>query len=382
MRNIGVITLVLLVLVLMIPISCGPKITSPPVSERAPVPAGPARESWQATWEKVVSMAKKEGKVVIFGAVSGETTTALGKAFRERHGMGAEFIGGAGGEIAQKIIAERKAGLFLADVFLGGANSGVTMLKPAGLFDPLEPAFILPEVTDPKLWVFGFDFVDRDRTMLPYLAYAVPPMVINTNLVKPDEIKVYRDLLQPKWKGKIVMQDPSGPGTAGVWFGVVSEFIMGLDYLRELAKQEPVITRDRRLQVEWLALGKYLIAIAPQSDITGNFIKGGAPIKKHSVAEGTFRTAGSGFIALVNQAPRPNAARLFINWMLGKEGQIVYSQQTLLPSARIDVPKDWVDPDSVIQPGVKYYEVDREDHIRQDVKRWAAAREIFGPLVR
>lgn len=382
MRKTGIPVLILLILIILIPIACGSKTTSPPTSEKGPIPVEPSKETWQNQWEKVVSQAKKEGKVVILGAVSGETTTALGKAFKEKYGIGAEFLSGTGSEMAQKIITERKAGLFLVDVFLGGANSGVSILKPAGVFDPLEPALILPEVADPKMWLFGFDFVDRDRTMLPYLSYAVPPLVINTNLVKPEEIKVYRDLLQPKWKGKIVMQDPSVPGTAGVWFGVVSEFIMGLDYLRELAKQEPLVTRDRRLQVEWLALGKYHIAIAPQSDITGNFIKEGAPIKKHTTQEGTFRSAGSGFIALINQAPRPGAARLFINWMLGREAQIVYSQQTLLPSARVDVPKNWVDQDSVIQPGVKYYEVDKEDHIRSDPKRWEIAREIFGPLVR
>lgn len=384
MRKIGALFPFLLVLVILGLYSCSARTTQAPSSEKAPAaaPAAPVTSTAGGQWEKVVSQAKKEGNVVVFGTVAGETTTVMGKAFLDKWGMRAEFIGGRGAEVAQKILTERKSGLYLIDVYLGGTTSAVTMLKPAQVFDPLEPALILPEVADPKMWANGLDFVDKDRTIMPYLSYAVPPMAINTNQVKPEDIKSYRDLLQPRWKGKIVMQDPSQPGTAIVWFGVVSELIMGIDYMKDLAKQEPVITRDRRLQVEWLAQGKYPIAIAPQSDILGNFEREGAPIKKHLTQEGTFRTGGSGFIALVNQAPHPNAARLFINWFLGKEAQTLYSKNNLLPSARVDVLKDHVDPGNIVQPGVKYFEVDKEDFVRFDTKRWEIAREIFGPLMR
>lgn len=381
MRKIGISALVLLTIIILISISCGPKTTSPAAPVQL-VPNAPVLETWQVKWEKVISQARKEGSVVIFGTVSGETTTVLGEAFKAKYGIGAEFLGGRGAEVAQKILTERKAGIYSVDVYLGGTTSAVTMLKPAKVFDPLEPALILPEVSDPKMWVFGLDFVDKDRTIMPYLAYVVPPMAINTNLVKPEDLKSYRDLLQPKWKGKMVMQDPTSPGSAIVWFGVVSEFIMGVDYMRELAKQEPIIVRDRRLQVEWLAQGKYPIAIAPQSDILGNFQREVASIKKHTTQEGTFRSAGSGFVALMNQAPHPNASELFINWLLGREAQILYSKSNLLPSARLDVPRELSDPDNLIQPGVKYYEVDKEEFVRFDTKRWEIAREIFGNLIR
>lgn len=381
MKNILISALILVIFL----ISCGSQ--SKPSVSPGPVPAvspgAPVSEAWQVQWEKVISQARKEGSVVILGTVSGETITVLRKAFVDKYSIGAEFVSGRGAEMAQKILTERKAGLYLVDLWLGGSTSAVTMLKPAKIFDPLEPALILPEVADPKMWIGGiFNFVDPDRTILPYLAYAVPPLAININQVKPEDIKSYRDLLQPKWKGKIVMQDPSSPGTAIVWFGVVSEFIMDLDYMRELAKQEPMITRDRQLQVLWLAQGKYPVAIAPQSDILGNFEREGAPIKKHMTQEGTFKTGGSGFIALINQTPHPNAARLFINWMLGKEAQTIYSKATLLPSARVDVPTEHVDPWNIIQPGVKYVEADKEDFIRFDTKRWEIAREVFGNLIR
>ena len=207
-------------------------------------------------------------------------------------------------------------------------------------------------------------------------------MAYNINSVRPEDIKSYRDLLNPQWKGKMVIQDPTQTGTAINWFGVVSEVIMGMDYVRELAKQEPVITRDRRLQVEWLAQGKYPIAIAPQSDTLGTFEREGAPIKKHTPVEGAHTSAGSGHIALINRPAHPGAARLFINWLLGREAQTIHSKASLLPSARADVPVDHLDPSSIIQPGIKYFHTSREEFILGDIKRMQNAQEVFGHLVR
>lgn len=244
-------------------------------------------------------------------------------------------------------------------------------------------ALILPEVTNQNMWYDGkLDFADKERTVFPYLMYTVPPLAYNTTIVKPEDINSYRDLLNPRWKGKMVMQDPSLTGTAINWFGVVSEIIMGMDYMRELAKQEPVITRDRRLQVEWLAHGKYPIAIAPQADILGNFEREGAPIKKHTPVEGSHKSAGSGHIALINRAPHANAARLYINWLLGQEAQTIHSKVNLLPSARVDVPTAHVDPSNILQPGIKYFQTSKEEFILGDVKRAENAVEIFGPLLR
>lgn len=370
-------------LVLISLISCSPEARTPLTPEAKPAILQVAMEKWQIEWERVVSQAKKEGTVVIYTTLGSETTTVLRQAFKSRFGVEAEFVGGRGGEVAQKILTERRAGLYLVDIYQGGANTAVLILKPGKVFDPLEPALILPEVTNPNMWYEGkLDFADIERTVFPYLMYTVPPLAYNTTIVKPEDINSYRDLLNPRWKGKMVMQDPSLTGTAINWFGVVSEIIMGMDYMRELAKQEPVITRDRRLQVEWLAHGKYPIAIAPQADILGNFEREGAPIKKHTPVEGSHKSAGSGHIALINRAPHTNAARLYINWLLGQEAQTIHSKVNLLPSARVDVSTEHVDPSNILQPGIKYFQTSKEEFILGDVKRAENAVEIFGPLLR
>lgn len=341
------------------------------------------KQTWEIEWDKALSEAIRESKVVIYTTLGGETTPLLRKAFTDRYNIAVEYIGGTGGEMAQKILTERKAGLYLVDLWQGGNTTLLNSLKPADALEPLEPALILPEVKDTGNWLGGkMEFVDKQRTILPYLAYAAPPIAINTSIVGPEEIKSYKDLLNPKWKGKLTIQDPTMPGFGQNWFAVALELGIGLDYMRELAKQEPVLIRDRRLQVEWLAQGKYPVAIAAQSDILGAFEKEGAPLRKMTLIEGTNRSAGSGNISLIKQAPHPGAARVFLNWVLTAEAQTLHSRANLLPSARVDVSTTGLDPTNIIQPGGRYFNADNEDFILSLPQKRDLAREVFSNLIK
>lgn len=368
--------------------SCAPRETASQASSQSSANVKPeavstsaAKAAWENIWEKVLSQARKEGSVVVIGTLGNESTTPLRLAFKEKHGIGAEFISGRGGEITQKLLQERKAGLNLIDIYMGGATTPVAQLKPSKVFDPLEPTLILPEAADKKKWLNGMEFVDQERTIFPYSVSVQTSLAINTNLVKPDEIKYNRDILNPRWKGKIVLYDPTAPGMGQAWFGVTSA-IFGMDYMRDLAKQEPVITRDIRLQVEWLSQGKFPVAIAIQPDMVSIFMREGAPVRRLQLNDGHWKTGATSHIGLINQAPHPNAAKLFINWFLGREAQTLNSKTDLLPSARLDVPTDHVDPATVIKPGVEYFNANTEDFILTAPERMKVARDIFGPLLK
>ena len=201
-------------------------------------------------------------------------------------------------------------------------------------------------------------------------------------MVKVDEIKSYRDLLQPRWKGKIIINDPTVAGIGGKWFSMVGRYIMNLDFMREIARQEPVILRDQRLQVDWLAKGKYPIGIAAVTDMVTEFRKAGAPLSYAEPSEGTWLGNGSGGLGLVVKAPHPNAARVFVNWMLTKEAQSIYSREYGVPSARLDVSTEGIDPVTVPKPGVKYVLGFKEETlIGEDEYRNTVGREIFGQLI-
>lgn len=378
--GIGLWLMVLLVLVACVP-QAAPAPVATPVAV-APLSQAPAKEGWEVEWDKVMEAAKKEGSVVFSSTAGAEVRAPVASAFKGKYGLRVESVGARGGEISEKLKAERRAGLHLVDVYIGGPTTVLTDLKPAGVLDPLEPALILPEVKDPKVWWRGqLPWGDKDHYLISFTQYPSSTYAINTELVRAEELKSYRDLLNPKWKGKMVMNDPTLPGAGNTWFARVGYIIMSLDFLRELAKQEPVILRDQRLQVEWLAHGKYAIAIAPDTTPMAYFGKAGAPVSYVTPVEGLVLAAGHGNVSLVNRAPHPNAAKVFINWLLSREGQEVWSRATLNPSVRLDVSSEHVEPEKRREPGVKYYVQDEEFYLANP-EQVKVAKEIFGHLLK
>lgn len=333
--------------------------------------------------EKLIEGAKKEKKVVLYSTAGAAMRQPLSDAFQSRYGVTVEMTSGKGAEITAKLISERRAGLYLADVYNGGSGTPVRQLKPAGVLDPLENVLLLPEVSESKYWYGGLRWVDpTQKTILSFLAYPNHNTGLNTRFVKPEEIKSYRDLLNPKFKGKIVMNDPTVAGTGNKTFRVLAWHILDLDFFKDLARLEPTIVRDQYLQVQWLALNKYAVAFAPQPAIFKEFIDSGASLSYATPVEGTYLSAGDGNVALVNQAAHPNAARLFINWLLSKEGGQIYSQNYSAQSARLDVDTKGLIPESIRQPGAKYWlGGDTEEFQLQEPDQTKLAVQIFGPLM-
>lgn len=370
-----------------ITIGCAPrsKPVSPPSETIPPIKIEPSqpREKWEIDWDKALQEGKKEGTVVIYSTGGGEVRV-LATAFQKKYGIAVESVVGRGAELTARLSSERKAGLYLVDLYLGGSGTAIVDWKGMGALAPIEPILILPEVLRPDVWYTGkLIFLDKQKLVVKGLAYASVPLAINTNLVKPDEIKSYKDLLNPRWKGKIVMNDPTTRGTGGKTAATVGLELMGWDFMEALAKQEPVIVRDQRLQIEWLAQGKYAIAFAPLTTPLAEFIKAGAPIKELTPVEGSHYTGGVGNIALVDRAPHLNATKIFVNWYLSREGQTLMSQETLNPSARLDVSTAGMDESRILKPGLKYVDSDSEDFLdRYTPLLTGKLLEIFGPLMK
>ncbi len=341
--------------------------------------------SWQQEWDSLVNAARKEGKVVISVSIGPGPRDALAQSFYEKYGISLDFVVGRSGELLPKFAAERGAGLYLMDVHLDGISSQLDMWK-GGLIEPLsiEPALLLPEVRDPKVWMGGkMNLIGKDRYALSFFSRPTITLVINSELVKPEEIRSYRDLLDPKWRGKLVMQDPTVGGAGSVVMSVLAHDIMGIDFLKELAKQEPLITRDARQQIEWTARGKYPIMMAPDSSVLADFMKAQAPLKVVWPIEGTSLMAGHGVLSFYSKAPHPAARKVFTNWVLTREAQTIFARAAGTISSRVDVSaEDWIGTDSLIQAGYNYVQVDTEEGAVQMVKTRALAKEIFGHLVK
>ncbi len=348
------------------------------------------KASEKSDWQKTLDSSKKEDRLVVWFAAGGEARVILINAFKEKFGIMPEIISAGGSQLSAKILNERKAMIYTGDVYIGGGTSQMANLKPAGALDPLEPALILPEVKDPDQWWGGkHPWIDPDHTVLSFTLYPGTTYAINTEMVKPEEVKSYKDLLNPKWKGKMVLYDPTvAGGPTQKWFVAIAfgalplGFMPGMDFMKELAKQEPIILRDRRQQVEWLAHGRYPIALAPDTTPMTEFKTAGSPIAYVNPVEGNFLTSGYGNVSLVNKAPHPYTARVFINWLLTKEGQLAFTRGLPYHSARLDVPTDQIEPSKMRTPGVKYFYTETEEYLLLENERGKTAKDIFAALLK
>lgn len=381
-----ILTLVALSLFLVIAISCVPGAApqSLPRPESGGIaPVKEARPAWQVAWENTLDAAQKEGRVTIMSNSGDTVRESLSKGFKERFGITTEWVvSGRGAELVAKISNERKAGIYTVDIFLSGSSTMVTQLKPYGYLDQLPPSFILPEVTDTSLWYEGQHFVDKEKYIFPFLAYVFPPIFINTDIFKAEDLKSYKDLLKPLAKGKIILADPTTPSAALRWFTVVGGKIMGHDFSRELARQEITILRDERLCVDWVAKGKYAIVIGVRPDPVNEYRNAGAPLKLIIPEEGTWLTGGPAVLSAINKPPHPNATKVFINWLLSREGQTTYSKANGVQSARLDIDTSFLDPLIVRKPGAPYFNSENEEFLLKDPENLELARQIFGSLLK
>ena len=163
----------------------------------------------QSEWEKTVEAANKEGKVVAGIPASAELRKALDDTFSKRYpAIDIELATGRGPANASKIAAEHAAGVRYFDVLISGSLTPLNLLN-AGILEPIEPLWMLPEVRDPKRWYGGHVWADNAKKYLySFQAYQSENFWHNTQLVKADEYRGFDDLLNPKWKGKIAILDP------------------------------------------------------------------------------------------------------------------------------------------------------------------------------
>lgn len=338
------------------------------------------KQLWETGWETLQSNARKEGKIVIYLGAGGAFVRDSYVQELKKFGIAAEFFTAAGGEQVNKISAERRAGIYNADVYVGGVTTLVVNLIPAGFIDTLESQLLLPEVKEGNSWRPGvLPWVDKEKRVFAFVAFADGGVAINTSMVRREEIVSFNDLLDPKWKENIVMNDPTVTGTGLSWFATTVK-LMGLDYTKKLIAQKPVVSRDQRQQVDWFAKGKYPVGVGILSAQIEQFAASGAPIENYLLKEGSYVTSGAGNVALINNSPHPNASRFFINWLLSKNGQYIWSKEVRDLSQRLDVSTEYVSAKRIPDPGVKYLLEYTEESQLEKPKYIDLAKELLNSL--
>jgi iron(III) transport system substrate-binding protein len=321
-----------------------------------------AQGDWKQRWAKTVEAAEKEGRIVIH---AGPGEDAFYQAFQNKYPkIKMVYIPGRGGERIERIMGERRAGQYLADIYLGGGGPiRETLHEKAKIIDRIKPELILPEVLDQSKWWGGKHIYldDEGEYILSFNGITQGYFHYNTKLVDPSGIKSYWDFLDPKWKGKILTWEPMAPGTDGVLRFLYHNPEIGPQFLRRFFTEMEITTiRDTRQFVDWLATGKFSLAGLQSADRSElhEAKQRGLPVNwfdSKNFKEGVPLSTSSGNIALLNRAPHPNATRVFINWLLSREGAMAYQSISRdNDSLRTDIPKDDVPPHIRRVDGVRY----------------------------
>src|SRR5262245_12066542 len=324
------------------------------------VPFALAQEpGWEAKWNQTIAAAKKEGKVIFAAAPDPLMRKHIPEKFTARFGIRVEYLAGRSSDMGARLQVERQAGIFSVDAVTSGVQTMAAVFYKEKLIDPLKPALILPEVLDRTKWKSGkLWFIDpEEQYILRLFNTASSLFYMNTRHVPPGEIKTVRDLLNPKWRGKISVFDPTDAGTgsntaAALYVQFGQEFVKNL-----FVDQKPVISRDKRQMEDWLARGTYPISFGARSEEVDRLQKEGFPIVKAALPDAMDTvTAASGLLAIMNRAPHPNAARVFVNWLASKEGAEIFSRSQLHATTRNDVDESFLPAEVIPRPGVNYFD--------------------------
>jgi iron(III) transport system substrate-binding protein len=332
------------------------------------------KSSWQLDWDKTIQAAKQEGQIVIYAAIGPYHPQILTEFQKDHPEIKATIVHGNSNRISPRLLAERRGGKFLADVYLGGPTSLYSFYQNK-LFDPLAPLLVLPEVVDASLWWEGKHwYIDPERKHIFVNEGSVAGLTItyNSQLAKPAEFKSYWDLLQPKWKGKIVSLDARDPGFGASELRYVYYHPdLGGEFIRRLfGEMDVVLSREHQQAMDWVGIGKVTLCAFCRDGFATKGKSQGLPvdyINPNDLKEMPRLRGSAGAITLVNKAPHPNAAKVFINWYLSRRGQIVYQESHGdRDSLRIDIPKEKVPAPQRRLAGRKYFFVEGPEYI--DVK--------------
>ena len=359
--------------------ACAPAASPQAAAPAVPPAAPPARAAWVEEWDKLVSAAKGEGKLSVF--------TVAGAGYRKWMEAVQAALPGitvehqslpSSDQLPPKIVPERKAGVFSYDVLITSPVIALPRLRPEGVLDDLRPLLFRPDVLDDKAWSGGFEagWLDNKKLLGYALADLLTPIAINTDIIPESEARTVQDMLNPKWKGKIVWQDVRAGSTFTLFTSV--RLRQGEEMVKRLVvDQEAVFSRDTRQITEGLVRGRYAMASGILAANLQEFWDAGLGknVKLVDIPDVTYINNAFAVWA-VNRPPHPNVAKMFVNWVLTKAGLTAFSANTGYNARRLDVPV--VDPNAAARPGQYYLRTGPEDNQAEFEKTQQLLNDLVG----
>jgi iron(III) transport system substrate-binding protein len=275
--------------------------------------------------KRLIEGSKKEGKLVWYTALSIQDAEVLTKRFEQAYPfIKIETLRLVTDALLTKILTETKAGVYNADVIEIPGIAG-NILKKEGLFD---------KYVSPESKAYPASMKDSGGTWTSFFIHTLV-LVYNTQLVKKEDLpRTYEELINPKWQGKIVLRDEDFE-TFGMMLKVMGRE-KGMNFLRRLGAQGVDLRNSFTLAVQGVASGEIALGMNLYGTHTEEFKKRGAPVDWVPM-EFVLTTVEP--LAVSARSPHPNAARLFVDFLLSKEAQTIMRDRSRI-SSRPDVPPD------------------------------------------
>ena len=282
------------------------------------LPLSAHAQAWQDQWNATLAKAKTQ---TLTAMVAGEEAYQLILAeFSKKYGIKTENTVSRPSSALARIRTEQKNGQFLWDLWMGGTSNMVNSAAPAGLLQPMEPFFILPEVKDVSNWRHpDFLFGDSKRQVFTNSNKLEFYVLRNTSVVPEVKVKTWDDLLNPKLKGKIAVRDMSVPN-AGTFAMATAYGVKGPDFVRKLLKDQAVTVYENPQQLDAaITRGGQAVSIGLETYLWDKCRADGGCKEIDNLWQ--FGAAISLGFTIPRNAPDADAAKVFVNWYLSKEGQ-------------------------------------------------------------
>jgi iron(III) transport system substrate-binding protein len=316
--------------------ACGGAASSQPPSGSAAASGG------EQPWAQIEAAANKEGSVTVYAlsTIPPDQMDRFRTAFNKTYpNIKVDMTAGLlPSDVVAKVTTEQDAKAYTGDVAQLGGTTGRSLdrLKEVSPFMP-------PAVQDAGVKWRVDPVQDEGHTgslLAGTLSYV--PIWVNSNLVKAgDEPKTHMDVTDPKWKGKVIWQQPWASGFGWNEYYLAKK-MYGQDWLTRMEAVNPVVGANSNDEISQLARGEYAIGLAlPGGDLATRLIKAGQPLK--AIWPDDFVYGSANGFSLLAHAPHPNAAKVFVNWWLTQDGQRFYADLGQFPNRGDVAPKeDWM----------------------------------------
>jgi iron(III) transport system substrate-binding protein len=263
--------------------------------------------------------AKKEKEFTWYTAhYISESAAALCKGFEKKYpGVKCNYIRTTAQVAYQRLAQDQKAGIAQASVISSTDQSHYTKMKQDGWLQPYKPKN-LPELVD------AFRSFNDPDDLFTATAAGLVLITYNTSVVSPAEApKKWTDLADPRWKNKVSIGHPGFSGYVGTWV-VQMKKLYGWDYFKKLELNKPRIGRSINDTVTMLTAQESIVAAGPSATTLESRAKGNPLAVVYPEDGAVLMVSASG---ILKNAPAPNAAKLFMEYLLSREGNEVMVQQ-------------------------------------------------------